>query len=83
MSIFDKITHIIDLPQNTTKEQAEEALGLFSPTEENEMRNLIASSSKNLFPRPNDDVEFIVPLFDARKHYKHLKKQMWKFSRRY
>ena len=36
-----------------------------------------------LFPVPNNDVEFIVPLFDARKHYKHLKKQIWKFSHKY
>lgn len=36
-----------------------------------------------LFPAPNNDVEFIVPLFNARKHYEHLKKQIWKFSCRY
>lgn len=36
-----------------------------------------------LFPAPNNVVEFVVPLFDARKHYKHLKKQIWKFSRKY
>ena len=83
MSIFNKITHIIDLPQNTTKEQAEEALNLFSPAEENEMRNLIAASSKDLWPRPNDDIEFIVPLFNAKKHYKHLKRMMWKYGKRY
>ena len=34
-------------------------------------------------PVPNSNVEFIVPLFDAREHYKHLKKQIWKFSRKY
>lgn len=80
MSIFDKITHIIDLQHNNTKKQTEEYL--FPPEKEEEIKNLIASSSKSLWPRPNDDVEFVVPLFDARKHYKHLKKQMWKFSRR-
>ena len=80
MSLFDKITHIVNLTSNTTKEQVEEYL--FPPEKEKEMRNLITSSN-HLWPRPNDDVEFVVPLFDARKHYKHLKKQMWKFSRRY
>ena len=38
--------------------------------------------NRDIMPRPNDDVEFIVPLFDARKHYKHLKKMMWKYQRR-
>lgn len=66
----------------TSKKQTEEALNFFSPAEENEMRNLIASSSKDLWPHPNHDVEFVVPLFNARKHYKHLKKMMWKHQRR-
>lgn len=79
MGLFGKITHITKLTPNTTKEQAEKYL--FSPEEE-EMRNLITSSN-HLWPRPNDDMEFVVPLFNAQKHYKHLKKQMWKFSRRY
>ena len=79
MGFFDKINHIVKLTPNTTKEQAEEYL--FSPEEEKEMRNLITSSELQL--RPNDDVEFVVPLFNAQKHYKHLKKQIWKFSRKY
>ena len=79
MGLFDKITHMVKLTPNTTKEQAEEYL--FSPEEEKEMRNLITSS--DLWLRPNDDVEFVVSLFNAQKHYKHLKKQIWKFSRKY
>lgn len=79
MSIFDKITHIIDLQHNNTKEQAIEYL--FPPEKEDEIRNLIKESSKNLFPLPNNDIEFIVPSFNARKHYKHLKKMMWKYRR--
>ena len=79
MGFFDKITHIEKLTPNTTKKQVKEYL--FSPEEEKEMRNLITSS--DLWPRPNDDVEFVIPLFDARKHYKHLKKQIWKFSHKY
>ena len=79
MGIFDKITHIIDLQQNNTKEQVEEYI--FPPEKEKEIRNLIEESAKNIFPRPNHDVEFIVPLFNARKHYKHLKKMMWKYRR--
>ena len=79
MGFFDKITHIEKIIPNTTKEQVKEYL--FPPEKEKEMRNLITSSG--LWPRPNDDVEFVVPLFDARKHYKHLKKQIWKFSRKY
>lgn len=34
-----------------------------------------------IWPLPNNDVEFIVPQFNARKHYKHLKKMMWKYRR--
>lgn len=80
MKIFNnKITHFTT--PNLSKEQLKEFL--FPPEKENEIRNLIKESAKNIFPWPNDDVEFVVPLFDARKHYKHLKKQMWKFSRRY
>ena len=79
MGVFDKITHIIDLQQNNTKKQAEEYI--FPPEKETEIRNLIKESANNIFPRPNDDVEFVVPLFDARKHYKHLKKMMWKYRR--
>ena len=56
---------------------------ILPPNEEEKIRDLIKESTKNLFPRPNNDVEFVVPLFDARKHYKHLKKQFWKFSRKY
>lgn len=77
MSIFDKITHIINLQHNNVKKQTTEYL--FPPEKENEIRNLIKESSKNLFPLPNNDIEFIVPPFNARKHYKHLKKQMWRF----
>jgi hypothetical protein len=66
MSIFNKI---IDLKEY-----------LFTPEKEEELRNLIKESTKHIFPRPNDDVEFIVPLFNTQKHYKHLKKQIWKFS---
>lgn len=79
MSIFNnKITRFIT--PTLTNEQLEEFLPL---EKEKEIRNLIKESVKNVFPRPNDDVEFVVPLFDARKHYKHLKKQIWKFSRKY
>jgi len=78
MSIFDKITHVIDLQQNNTKRPVEEYL--FPPEKEEEIKNLIKESTKHIFPRPNDDVEFIVPFFNAQKHYKHLKKQIWKFS---
>ena len=78
MRIFDnKITHFIT--PNLTKEQLEEFL--FPPEKEKEIRNLIKDSTKNIFPHPNHDVEFIVPLFNARKHYKHLKKMMWKYRR--
>ena len=79
MGIFDKITHIIDLQQNNTKEQVEEYL--FPPEKEEEIKNLIKERAKNIFPQPNNDVEFIVPLFNAKKHYKHLKKMMWKYRR--
>ena len=65
MGVFDKITHITHLQHNNTEE---------------EVRNLIKESTNIILPRPNDDVEFIVPLFDAHKHYKHLKKMMWKHS---
>lgn len=79
MGFFDKITHIVNLTPNTTKEQVEEYL--FTP-EENEMRNLIKSSSKYLWPHPNDDIEFITPLFNTKKHYQYLKKMIWKHYRR-
>lgn len=77
MSIFNKITHFIDLQQNSTKEQVKECL--FPPEKEEEIRNLIKESSKHIFPQPNADVEFIIPFFNAQKHYKHLKKQIWKY----
>ena len=70
MGFFDKMANAIKLTPNT-----------LSSEEKNEMRNLITSS--DLWLRPNDDIEFVVPLFNARKHYKHLKKQIWKFSRKY
>ena len=54
---------------------------IFTP-EENEMRNLIKSSSKYLWPHPNDDIEFITPLFNTKKHYQYLKKMIWKHYRR-
>ena len=77
MRIFNnKITHFIT--PTLTKEQLEEFL---PPEKEKEIINLIKESAKNIFPRPNDDVEFVVPLFDARKHYKHLKKMIWKYRR--
>ena len=44
------------------------------------MKNYIRQAPL-IFPRPNHDVEFIVPLFNAKKHYKHLKKMMWKYRR--
>lgn len=79
MRIFDnKITQFIT--PNLTKEQLEEFL--FPPEKEKEIRNLIEETSKNLFPLPNNDIEFIIPLFNARKHYKRLKKMMWKYYRR-
>ena len=79
MRIFDnKITRFIT--PSLTKEQLEEFL--FPPEKEKEIRNLIKESTNNIFPRPNDDVEFIVPFFNVQKHYKHLKKQIWKFSHR-
>lgn len=56
---------------------------ILPPNEEEKIRNLIEESTKNLFPQPNHNVEFVVPLFNARKHYKHLKKQIWKFSHKY
>lgn len=80
MGLFDKITHITNLTPNTAKEQVEKYL-FFPEEEEKERRNLITSPI-HLWPRPNDDVEFVVPLFNARKHYKHLKKMMWKHQRR-
>ena len=70
MKFFDKMANVIKLTPNT-----------LSSEEEKEMRNLITASEPWL--RPNDDVEFVVPLFNAQKHYKHLKKQIWKFSRKY
>ena len=77
MSIFNnKITRFIT--PTLTNEQLEEFL---PPEKEKKIRNLIKESAKNIFPRPNDDVEFVVPLFDARKHYKHLKKMIWKYRR--
>ena len=78
MSIFNKITHVIDLQQNNTKEQVKEYL--FPPEKEEEIKNLIKESARNVFPWSNNDVEFIVPFFNAQKNYKHLKKQIWKFS---
>ena len=52
------------------------------PPEEVEQKiNLLKNASIHLWPHPNDDVEFIVPLFDARKHYKHLKRMMWKYGK--
>ena len=80
MSIFDKITSITHFYGNSRKEKVEEYL--LPPEKEKEIRNLIKESTINIFPRPNDDVEFIVPLFNAQKHYKHLKKMMWKYQRR-
>lgn len=78
MSIFDnKIARFIT--PNFTGEQLEEFL--FTPEKEEEIKNLIKESSRNILPRPNDDVEFVVPLFNAQKHYKHLKKMMWKYRR--
>ena len=41
MSIFDKITHIIDLQHNNTKKQTEEYL--FPPEKEEEVYPLIKS----------------------------------------
>lgn len=34
-----------------------------------------------LIPHPNDDIEFVRPLFNSRKYYNHLKKRMWKFHK--
>ena len=65
MSIFDKITSVTHFYDNSSKEKVEEYL----------------KTTPILIPHPNDDVEFIVPLFNARKHYKHLKKMMWKYRR--
>ena len=47
-----------------------------------DIKNNLQDGTIHLWPRPNDDVEFIVPLFDAHKHYKHLKRMMWKHQRR-
>ena len=78
MRIFDnKITYFIT--PNLTKEELEEFL--LPPEKEEEIRNLIEESAKHIFPRPNDDVEFIVPFFNAQKHYKYLKKMMWKYGK--
>ena len=56
---------------------------ILPPNKEEEIKNLIKESEIHLLPLPNNDVEFVVPLFNAQKHYKHLKKQIWKFSRKY
>ena len=79
MSIFDKITSATHFYDNSSKEQVKEYL--FPPEKEEEIRNLIKESARNIFPQPNDDVEFIIPFFNAKKHYKHLKKMMWKYRR--
>ena len=55
---------------------------IIAPEEVEKNINLLKEASTHLWLRPNDDVEFVVPLFNARKHYKHLKKMMWKHQRR-
>jgi len=55
---------------------------LLPPEKEEKIKNLLDSAPRLLWPHPNDDVEFIIPLFNAEKHYKHLKKIIWKNSRR-
>ena len=49
------------------------------PPEKEELKNLLETTI--LMPRPNDDFECVIPLFNAREHYKHLKKMMWKFKK--
>ena len=69
MKMIDKIITIMD---NSSKEKVEEYL--FPPDEEIKLKTI-------LFPHPNDDIEYIVPLFNAQKHYNHLKKMIWKHRR--
>ena len=54
---------------------------IMSPEEREKIENLLKESTVSLMPRPNDDFECVVPLFNSRKHYKHLKKMMWKFRK--
>ena len=65
MSVFDKITSITHFYDNSSKEKVEEYL----------------KTTPMLMPHPNHDVEFIVPLFNARKHYKKLKRMLWKYGK--
>ena len=65
MSILDKITSVTHFYDNSSKEKVEKYL----------------KATPLLMPRPNDDVEFVRPLFNSRKYYNHLKKRMWKFHK--
>lgn len=53
-----------------------------SPLTEEEINRIKENVSKySIRPAPNDDVEFIVPLFNARKYYKKLKRMLWKYGK--
>lgn len=56
---------------------------IITPEEVEKNINLLKDASMHLWPHPNHDVEFVVPLFNAKKHYKHLKRMMWKYGKRY
>lgn len=43
--------------------------------------NFIKNTSTHLWLQSNNDIESIVPLFNARKHYKHLKRMIWKHGK--
>lgn len=55
---------------------------ILPPNKEEEIKNLIKESAIHLLPLPNNNVEFVAPLSNIQKYYKHLKKQIWKFSHR-
>lgn len=46
-----------------------------------DIKNNLQNSTICSWPHSNHDVEFVVPLFNARKHYKYLKRMIWKYGK--
>lgn len=46
-----------------------------------QLQKAIENSTKYLISQPNNNVEFITSCFDTCKHYKKLKRMIWKYGR--
>ena len=54
---------------------------IISPQETEKIELLFKNTITQLFPNTHTTTQ-IIPLFNSEKYYKHLKKMMWKFSRK-